>query len=131
LKALYLIILRGNPPSDPSLVAFLTSWHQTSKEKMTEAPSGKEQKVDSCDIKNPREEGKSSQDEKHVHFSDDVEMITQTNEQEMPLVEHTDGGIKIGDVKVSSKWLHMGNVESEKLRWMKDCPTPSAVESKV
>lgn len=49
----------------------------------------------------------------------------------MPLVEHMDGGIQIGDVKVSNKWLHMGTVESEKLEWMKDCPTPSAVESKV
>ena len=98
---------------------------------MTGAPSGKEQDVDSCDIKNPPDEGKSSQDEKHVHFSDDVKMITQTNGQKMPLVEHSDGGIKIGDVKVSSKWLHMGTVESEKLQWMKDFPTPSAVESKV
>ena len=59
-------------------------------------------------------------------------MITQTNGQERPLVEHMDGvRIQIGDIKVSSKWLHMGTVESEKLQWMKDCPTPSAVESKV
>ena len=53
------------------------------------------------------------------------------NGQEKPLAEHTDGGLKIGDVNVSGKWLHMGTVESEKLQWMKDCPTPSAVESKV
>ena len=59
-------------------------------------------------------------------------MITLTNGQERRLAEHTDGvGIKIGDVKVSSEWLHMGTVESEKLQWMKDCSTPSAVESKV
>ena len=95
---------------------------------MAEAPSGREQEVDSCDIKNPLEEGKLSHNEKHVHFnSDDMEMITQTIAQE----RHTDGEIKIGDVKVSSKWLHMGTVESEKLQWMKDCRTPSAVESKV
>ena len=98
---------------------------------MTEAPSGKEQGVDSCDSNNRCVERKLSHNEKHVHFSDDVEMITQTNGQERSLVEHTDSGLKIGDVKVSSKWLHMGTVESEKLQWMKDCPTPSAVESKV
>ena len=98
---------------------------------MTETPSGKEQEVDSCGSKNLCAERKLSHDEKHVHFSDDVEMITQTNGQEMPLVEHTDSGMKIGGVKVSNKWLHMGTVESEKLQWMKDCPTPSAVESKV
>lgn len=110
----------------------MTSRYQTSKEKITEATPGKEKGVDSCDIKNPCEERKSSYDEKHVHFSDDVETITQTNGQERPFVaEHTDGRIKIGDVKVSSKWLHMGTVESEKLQWMKDRPAPNAVESKV
>ena len=71
---------------------------------------------------------------KHVHFSEDVQIITQENEQkikEQGQQEEPDSGITIGDLKVSSKWLHMGTVETEKLEWIKDCPAPSAVDSKV
>lgn len=118
-------------PTDPSLLAFLTSRRQRSEGKTTEAGLVKEKGVACGDIKNSSVEVESGHDEKHVHFSDNVEMITQENGQEIPEVEQSDGGIKIGDVQVSDKWLHMGTLESEKLEWMKDCPTPSAVESKV
>lgn len=118
-------------PTDPSLLSFLTSRHQRSKEKTTRIRSEAENKGNCHDIKNSSVKVKSSHDEKHVHFSDDVEMISEKKGQELPLAEQSDGGVKIGDIQVSDKWLHMGTVESEKLEWMKDCPTPSAVESKV
>ena len=74
----------------------------------------------------------SNHDGKHVHFSENVEIIKPDNEEET-ISDHStaDGCITIGDMEVSSKWLHMGTVETEKLEWMKDCQTPSAVESKV
>ena len=118
-------------PADPSLLSFLTSCHQRSKEKTTRSRSEAENERNCHDIKNSSEEVKSGHDDKHVHFSDDVEMISEKNGQEMALAEQSDGGVKIGDLQVSDKWLHMGTVESEKLEWIKDCPTPSAVESKV
>lgn len=118
-------------PSDPSLLAFLTSRYQRSIEQTTEAGLEEEKAVGCHDIKNSSVEVESGHEEKHVHFSDDVEMITQENGQEIPLVGQSDGRIKIGDLQVSDKWLHMGTLESEKLEWMKVCPAPSAVESKV
>ncbi|XP_078356154.1 RNA polymerase II-associated protein 1-like, partial [Oculina patagonica] len=115
---------------DPSLLAFLTSQRQRNIEKTTEAGSEEEKAVGCHDIKNSSVQVESGHDEKHVHFSDDVEMITQENGQEIPLEEQSDGKIKIGELQVSDKWLHMGTLESEKLEWMKDCPAPRAVESK-
>ena len=70
----------------------------------------------------------SNDDGKQVHFSENVEIIKPDNKEETIIA---DGCITIGDMEVSSKWLHMGTVETEKLEWMKDCQTPSAVESKV
>jgi len=34
-------------------------------------------------------------------------------------------------IKPSRDWLHMDQVESEKLAWMKDLPAPSAGDNKV
>ena len=96
----------------------------------TEGGSEEEKREDHHDTKNSSTE-ETCHVEKHVHFSENVEMITQENEQEMLVVEQPDEEIKIGDVQVSNKWLHMGTVESDKLEWMKDCPAPSALESKV
>lgn len=28
-------------------------------------------------------------------------------------------------IEVDSRWIHMDNIEHEKLEWMKDLPTPS------
>ena len=75
----------------------------------------------------------SNRDGKHVHFSENVEIIKPDNKEET-ISDHStaDGCITIiGDMEVSSKWLHMGTVETEKLEWMKDSQIPSAVESKV
>jgi len=33
--------------------------------------------------------------------------------------------------KPSEDWLHMDQVETDKLAWMKDLPTPSASDNKV
>jgi len=76
-------------------------------------------------------EEESGHGEKHVHFSEDVEIITPKNEQKVIAEGDSDGSITVGDLQVSSKWLHMDTVETEKLEWMKDCPAPSAVDSKV
>lgn len=72
--------------------------------------------------------------DKHVHFSEDVQIITQENEQKMmeqEQQEQADDCRTVGDLKVSSRWLHMDAVETEKMEWMEDCPAPSAVDSKV
>lgn len=69
--------------------------------------------------------------EKQVQFNEDVEMIKEGNEQNRIQEKQSSEVKKIGDVEVSSKWLHMDTVEYEKLEWMKDCPPPSALESKV
>ena len=72
--------------------------------------------------------------DKHVHFSEDVQIIEQENEQKMTEQDQqgqADDCITVGDLKVSSKWLHMDAVETEKMKWMKDCPAPSALDSKV
>jgi len=29
------------------------------------------------------------------------------------------------------KWVHMNDIETEKLEWMKDCPPPSAIKKQV
>ena len=29
-------------------------------------------------------------------------------------------------IEIDSKWVHMNNIEREKLEWMKDLPKPSA-----
>lgn len=75
--------------------------------------------------------------EKHVHFNDNVQVITQENRQSTVSVNEqhenlmSDNSMTIGNLKVSKKWLHMDTVETEKLEWMKDCTVPSAVDSKV
>ena len=67
---------------------------------------------------------------KHVHFSG-VEMISSESGEEDIADQQSDEGVRIGDLKLSEKWLHMDTVESDKLKWMKDCPLPMAVKSKV
>ncbi|XP_015763602.1 PREDICTED: RNA polymerase II-associated protein 1-like [Acropora digitifera] len=75
--------------------------------------------------------------EKHVHFNDNVQVMTQENRQSTVSVNEqhgnlmSDNSMTIGNLKVSKKWLHMDTVETEKLEWMKDCTVPSAVDSKV
>ena len=96
----------------------------------TGASSKEEMRIDYQDANNSSTED-TGHVEKHVHFSDNVEMVTQENEQEMSQEKQSSEVIKIGDVKVSSKWLHMDTVEHEKLEWMKDCRKPSALDSKV
>ena len=121
-------------PSDPSLVAFLTSQQKKSKSKTGNSDTGaKERKEDGChgDNTSCNMEVESGHNEKHVHFSEDVEIIKQEDKEKMIPKEQSDRCITIGDLQVSNKWLHMDTVETEKLEWMKDCPTPSAVESKV
>ena len=77
----------------------------------------------------------SDQAEKHVHFNDNVQVMTQENQESSVSVneqhEKSDNCMTIGNLKVSQKWLHMDTVETEKLEWMKDCTVPSAVDSKV
>ena len=79
--------------------------------------------------------GESSHSGKHVHFSDNVQMIPQENQQGIITAneQHEQSGdcMTIGDLRVSRQWLHMDTVETEKLEWMKDCPVPSAVDSEV
>ena len=69
--------------------------------------------------------------EKQVQFNENVEMIKERNEQNRIQEKQSSEVKKIGDIEVSSKWIHMDTVEHEKLEWMKDCPPPSALESKV
>ena len=69
--------------------------------------------------------------EKQVQFNENVEMIKEGNEQNRIQEKQFSEVKKIGDIEVSSKWIHMDTVEYEKLEWMKDCPPPSALESKV
>ena len=75
--------------------------------------------------------------EKHVHFNDNVQVMTQENRQSTVSVNEQHGNLMsdysmtIGNLKVSQKWLHMDTVETEKLEWMKDCTVLSAVDSKV
>ena len=68
--------------------------------------------------------------EKHVHFNEDVSVVgvsdTVQGEQLKSEISQVD------EVKeLTEKWIHMDNVEAEKLEWMKDCPTPTAMETKV
>ena len=117
--------------SDPSLVAFLTLRQRKNKDERTHTDTSVERSnggefhghIASCAM-----DVESNNDGKHVHFSENVEIIKPDNKEETIIA---DGCITIGDMEVSSKWLHMGTVETEKLEWMKDCLTPSAVESKV
>lgn len=121
--------------SDPSLVAFLTLRQRKNEDERTHTDTSMERSnggefhghITSCAM-----DIESNHDGKHVHFSENVEIIKPDNEEET-ISDHStaDGCITIGDMEVSSKWLHMGTVETEKLEWMKDCQTPSAVESKV
>ena len=123
-------------PSDPSLIAFLTSRQKKTTGESIDIGTTLDgnngdyhSNITSCT--NEKESGRG---DKHVHFSEDVQLITQENEQTLMAQgqqEESDGCITIGDLKVSSKWLHMGTVEMEKLEWMKDYPSPSAVDRKV
>ena len=123
-------------PSDPSLIAFLTSRQKKTTSESMDTGTTLDGNNGDChsNITSCTNEKESSHVDKHVHFSEDVQIITQENQQKMMAQEQqeeSDGCITIGDLKVSSKWLHMGTVETEKLEWMKDCPSPSAVDRKV
>ncbi|XP_029211731.2 RNA polymerase II-associated protein 1-like isoform X2 [Acropora millepora] len=121
---------------DPSLVAFLTSRHKKcDNEEMetdTTAKEFKDRNVN-CTSSTTNE---SIWAEKHVHFNDNVQVMTQENRQSAVSVNEqhgnlmSDNSMTIGNLKVSQKWLHMDTVETEKLEWMKDCTVPSAVDSK-
>ena len=121
--------------SDPRLVAFLTLRQRKNKDERTHRDTSMDRSnggefhghITSCAM-----DIESNHDGKHVHFSENVEIIKPDNKEET-MSDHStaDGCITIGDMEVSSKWLHMGTVETKKLEWMKDCQTPSAVESKV
>lgn len=63
---------------------------------------------------------------KHVHFDDKVNVILQ-NSSDKNIVEVEE----LAEMASSQKWVHMDRVEPEKLEWMKDCPTPSAVRKEV
>lgn len=63
---------------------------------------------------------------KHVHFDDKVNVILQ-NGSDKTIVEVEE----LAEMASSQKWVHMDRVEAEKLEWMKDCPTPSAVRKEV
>ena len=121
-------------PLDPSLIAFLTSHYKKSKDESTDAETsvheGKRdyRHDDSVSCATGEESGHT---DKHVHFSEDVEIIAQENGHETIAEKQSDGSITIGDLQVSNNWLHMDSVETEKLEWMKDCPVPSTVDNKV
>ena len=68
---------------------------------------------------------------KYVHFSEDVSVMEHSNslqgeqfEKEVPNID------EIKELS-SLKWIHMDKIEVQKLEWMKDCPTPTAMEMKV
>lgn len=121
-------------PLDPSFIAFLTSHYKKSKDESTGAETsvheGKRdyRHDDSVSCATGEESGHT---DKHVHFSEDVEIIAQENGHETIAEKQSGGSITIGDLQVSNNWLHMDSVETEKLEWMKDCPAPSTVDSKV
>ena len=122
---------------DPSLVAFLTSRHKKcDNEEMETDTTAKEFKNRNVNCTSSTT-NESILAEKHVHFNDNVQVMTQENLQSTVSVNEqhenlmSDNSMTIGNLKVSQKWLHMDTVETEKLEWMKDCTVPSAVDSKV
>ncbi|XP_022799049.1 RNA polymerase II-associated protein 1-like [Stylophora pistillata] len=116
---------------DPNLVAFLTSRHKKTRVEAMDTTS-KEEKQAGHQNTNISTEENISHVGKHVHFSENSEMIKEENGQNIVSVHDKQSSEvkKIGDVEVSSKWLHMDTVEYEKLEWIKDCPPPNALESK-
>ncbi|XP_068681600.1 RNA polymerase II-associated protein 1-like isoform X1 [Montipora foliosa] len=120
---------------DPSLIAFLTSRHKNNncKSELMHADTTVDEREDK-NIENAScAAGESSHSGKHVHFSDNLQMIPQENQQGIITAneqhEQSADCMTIGDLRVSRQWLHMDTVETEKLEWMKDCPVPSAVDS--
>lgn len=68
-----------------------------------------------------------TQDNKHVHFDDNIEVRKQDKTLKDKVVEVD----KLTKMAAEQKWVHMDTVEKEKLEWMKDCPAPSAVKKEV
>lgn len=65
---------------------------------------------------------------KHVHFHNNVNIIDTQEKMTQEKVLEVEELTQMAD---SQKWVHMNNVEKEKLEWMKDCPAPSAVKMEV
>lgn len=118
--------------SDPALLTFLQTRLKT-KEKNEQLDEEMEvQNV--CDAHPSVGELKHTLemiDTKHVQFEENVSVRQYEKEEEDFVQQMEDGTLRIGDVTLSKNMLHMDKVEEEKLRWMRDCPTPSAVERKV
>ena len=118
--------------SDPALLTFLQTRLKT-KEKNEQLDEEMEvQNV--CDAHPSTGERKHTLetiDTKHVQFEENVSVRQYENEEEDFVQQMEDGTLRIGDVTLSKNMLHMDKVEEEKLRWTRDCPTPSAVERKV
>ncbi len=56
---------------------------------------------------------------------DERDEIIRINEQ--PVVQNMDTDNQTNlPIEVDSRWIHMNNIENEKLEWMKDLPKPSA-----
>ncbi|EDO48627.1 predicted protein, partial [Nematostella vectensis] len=95
---------------DPALLAFLQSrTKQTTEPKLNQA------------IPEPDRSGP----EKHVHFANDVSVVSVEGG-----VEQLESVRELVQQTAKQRWVHMDGLEPDKLEWMKDCPPPSAFDQK-
>ncbi|XP_062973760.1 RNA polymerase II-associated protein 1 [Elgaria multicarinata webbii] len=119
---------------DPSLLAFLksrrggTSTTREGEEKVEQESPRKLMPPEACPV--PQHEAEETLKAAFVH---------EPNVEEEPGMEHsgrTEACTRMDDtdsdlpVKPQKEWLHMNNVEFEKLEWMKDLPQPRQRKTK-
>ncbi|XP_032221689.1 RNA polymerase II-associated protein 1 isoform X4 [Nematostella vectensis] len=74
----------------------------------------------------PESRGRSeSGPEKHVHFANDVSVVSVEGG-----VEQLESVRELVQQTAKQRWVHMDGLEPDKLEWMKDCPPPSAFDQK-
>ena len=143
---------------DPSLLAFLKSRHQKNLSQTQNAAQEQEnmeieeiKPVSSTDPETKimsdlyqtkqSSQGNNSMDvemdiaacdnnkvtSKHVHFDDNIKVIKQEETAREVNIEIKE----LSEMAATQKWVNMGTIEEEKLEWMKDCQTPSAVKKEV
>ncbi|KAK3745680.1 hypothetical protein QZH41_019009, partial [Actinostola sp. cb2023] len=140
---------------DPSLLAFLRSRHQK-KLSQTQNAAQEQENMEIEEIKpvsstdpetkimsdlyqtKQSSQGNNSMDvemdiaacdnnkvtSKHVHFDDNIKVIKQEETAREVNIEIKE----LSEMAATQKWVNMGTIEEEKLEWMKDCQTPSAVK---